>query len=53
VNDYKELNLEATDYKSSFEISFDNYGFLAIILLFILSVFMYSLLIRKLKARPE
>ena len=40
-------------YKSEFEIWFDNYGFWSIMLIWILTVYVYSLFIRRLKARAE
>ncbi|PQJ78223.1 hypothetical protein [Polaribacter porphyrae] len=40
-------------YKSNFDIWFTNYGFWAIILVSFFSVYVYSIYIRKLKARPE
>jgi hypothetical protein len=51
-NIHKELTGESTFYKSDFEVWFDSFGFLAIIILTIVSVKIYAILIKKLKARP-
>jgi len=50
---YLELNPQNYNYKSNFEIWFQNYGFWAIMLISIITIYVYSLFIRKLKARPE
>ncbi|OAD46407.1 hypothetical protein [Polaribacter atrinae] len=50
---YLELNPQNYNYKSNFEIWFQNYGFWAILLVSIITVYVYSLFIRKFKARPE
>lgn len=52
-NIYRELNLDAYNYNSNFEIWFDKYGFWAIILISLITVFLYSVCIKKLKSRPE
>ncbi|WP_373941670.1 hypothetical protein OEG92_19365 [Polaribacter sejongensis] len=50
---YLELNPQNYNYKSNFETWFQNYGFWAILLVSIITIYVYSLFIRKLKARPE
>ena len=41
------------NYKSEFEIWFDNYGFWLIMLIWLITVYGYSVFIRRLKARAE
>lgn len=50
---YLESHPKTYSYKSNFEIWVDSYGFLAIILIWLLTIYTYSILIRKLKARAE
>ena len=50
---YLEIDPQNYSYKSNFEIWFQNYGFWAIMLSSILTIYVYSLFIRKLKARPD
>ncbi|WP_218597910.1 hypothetical protein [Polaribacter sp. NJDZ03] len=50
---YLELNPQNYNYKSNFETWFQNYGFWAILLISVITIYVYSLFIRKLKARPE
>lgn len=52
-NSYLELHPKNYSYKSSFETWFDIYGFWAIVLIWIITIYIYSLFIRKLKARIE
>lgn len=50
---YRAIHPKVYNYKSDFEIWFENYGFWLIILIWIFTVYFYSVFIRKLKARPE
>ncbi len=52
-NNHLELYPKDYTYKSGFEIWFDKYGFWLVILIWLVTVYIYSLLIRKLKARAE
>ena len=50
---YLELHPNNYSYKSDFEIWFDSYGFWVIILIWILTIYIYAFYIRKLKARAS
>jgi hypothetical protein len=52
-NIYLELHPKNYSYKSNFETWFDIYGFWAIALIWVITIYFYSLFIRRLKARVE